>query len=154
MHVTRNPCSLADRRLYEGCNWGLDECLCNNRITVDTLLRILGCPCSRTQSVLFLLVPIAHLLTESYGALHARHIVGTPTSGDGSPGPSDFLPEVPMPIRVYLSDTDTRRKLIAEVVQSEPKKIGALLDSLSAMHTQLRGVGTESTGLGPSLANL
>jgi hypothetical protein len=118
------------------------------------MLKILDCPCSRTPSLLFLLVLIAHLVIESYGALHAHHIAGFATSDDGNLDPSDRLPEVPVAIGTYLPDTDTRRKLIVEVVRSELKKMGALLDALSAMDTQLGGIATGRIGLGSSLASL
>ncbi|KAB5575390.1 hypothetical protein GE09DRAFT_1052961 [Coniochaeta sp. 2T2.1] len=126
--------------------------------------RILGCACARSPSVFFLLVLIVHLLIESYGGLHARYIAGTsvPTSESGHADPEpnnnsdEFLPDVRMAIGVYLPDPDTRRRLVMEALRSELKKMGAVVDSLSATYAQLGGAvtGTPRIGLGPLLASL
>lgn len=169
MQFTRNPCSLAQGgsrlRLHDRSPPGIDGSLRNNRITVDSMRGILGCACARSPSVFFLLVLIVHLLIESYRGLHARYIAGTSvtTSESGHPNDpepnnsDDFLPEVRMAIGVYLPDPDTRRRrLVMEALRSELKKMGAVVDSLSATYAQMGGAvtGTPRIGLGPLLASL
>lgn len=152
---------------------GLDASLKNNRIAIDTVLKILQCPCSHDVGTLFLLVFIAHQVIESYHTLsmqQQRSARSSKKEGSSSSSTTDLdtktspnedslavedSSHVLMAIGGYILDGDARAKVIVQVLRFELQKLDKLLDTFSARCAQGTTTNTPpGTALGGYIESL